>query len=300
MSGLWGLLNVTCYSETQNDISAKGATTFFIQMADPQLGFFADDYLITPLLKFLGLNWYQNWIKEDAHLLEQAISHANRLNPAFVIICGDLIQDPGHKYQTAEYKRIVQLLSKSIPLYVLPGNHDIGDKPTEESLAWYRQTFGPDWYSFQEGNVYGIVLNSIIIDEEEAVPDSSNSQLNWLKKELALAKISSANHILVFQHHPLFLEDPNEKDQYFNLAKPKRDLYSTLFEEAGVEAVFAGHYHRNSRGKLGAMQMITSGPIGRPLKDGVSGMTFVHVNTNGVKAKFFAMTDIPEQVTPGD
>jgi hypothetical protein len=32
--------------------------------------------------------------------------------------------------------------------------------------------------------------------------------------------------------------------------------------DVGVEGVFAGHYHRNSRAELGSMQMITSSSIG--------------------------------------
>jgi hypothetical protein len=32
-----------------------------------------------------------------------------------------------------------------------------------------------------------------------------------------------------------------------------------------VRAVFAGHYHRNSYGTLGKMEMITTSAVGRPL-----------------------------------
>ena len=52
-------------------------------------------------------------------------------------------------------------------------------------------------------------------------------------------------HLIVFQHIPFFLKDPNEEDQYFNIPKPVRERYLRLFHEYGVQQVFAGHYHRN-------------------------------------------------------
>jgi hypothetical protein len=41
--------------------------------------------------------------------------------------------------------------SPSIRLYSVAGNHDVGNEPTVEALAAYRQQFGPDYYSFREG-----------------------------------------------------------------------------------------------------------------------------------------------------
>ena len=41
----------------------------------------------------------------------------------------------------------------------------------------------------------------------------------------------------------------------------------------------AGHYHRNAEGRAGAMEMITTGPVGKPLGNGSqSGMRVVIVS----------------------
>ena len=71
---------------------------------------------------------------------EFAIATANRLKPAFVVITGDLINESGNAAQTAEYKRIAAKLDPEIKLYSVPGNHDVQNEPTAESLAALSRT----------------------------------------------------------------------------------------------------------------------------------------------------------------
>jgi hypothetical protein len=118
---------------------------FFIQMADPQLGMSG-----SPLwLALSGATWNDDAFQVDARLFERAIAHANELNPAFVVICGDLVNRVGHSGQIAEFQHIASTLNPSIPLYLVAGYHDVGNEPTQESLRAYRATFGPDGYSFR-------------------------------------------------------------------------------------------------------------------------------------------------------
>ena len=58
----------------------------FIVMADPQFG------MITRNESF----------DAETALFESAITHANRLRPRFVVVCGDMINLPGDAAQTAE------------------------------------------------------------------------------------------------------------------------------------------------------------------------------------------------------
>jgi 3',5'-cyclic AMP phosphodiesterase CpdA len=254
-------------------------------MADPQLGMMA-----TPLwLAVLGATWDDDDFEADARLFETAIAHANELAPAFVVICGDLVNRAGHAGQIAEFRRIAATLDRSIPLYFVAGNHDVENKPTAKSLRAYRETLGSDWYSFRNGEVYGIVLNSQLIDAPEEVPEESEKQPRWLRKELAHASESGARHLLVFQHHPYFLVRPDEGDQYFNIDREVRSVYLELFKQAGVEAVFAGHYHRNAHGRDGELEMITTGPVGKPLGDDPSGLRLVRVGMDSLRHEYFAL-----------
>ena len=115
------------------------AAQTFIQMSDPQFGMYTKD---------------ADFAHETANF-EFAIATANRLKPAFVVITGDLINKTGDAAQAAEYKRITSKLNPKIKLFSVPGNHDVGNEPTAESLARYRERFGADYYSFRVGRHRG-------------------------------------------------------------------------------------------------------------------------------------------------
>ncbi len=258
---------------------------FFIQMADPQLGMSGSP----AWLALFGATWDDDVFQVDAKLFERAIAHANELKPAFVVICGDLVNRVGHSGQIAEFQRIVGTLDPSIPLYLVAGNHDVENEPTKESLRAYRETFGSDWYSFRQGDIYAIVLNSQLIDAPQEAPGEARDQLTWLREELVRAESSGARHLLVFQHQSYFLENPDEADQYFNIDAGPRAVYLGLLKDAGVEAVFAGHYHRNAYGRDATLDMITTGPVGRPLGDDPSGFRIIAVGKDSLQHEYFAL-----------
>jgi 3',5'-cyclic AMP phosphodiesterase CpdA len=249
----------------------------FLQMSDPQFGMYAKD---------------QDFAHETANF-EFAIAAANRLKPAFVVITGDLINKTGDAAQTAEFKRIVAKLDPAIKLYSVPGNHDVGNEPTAESLSSYRANFGPDYYSFRAGDIYGFVLDSNLEKGAEKVPEESARMEAWFRAELAKARQSGARHLIVFQHISFFLKEPKEADQYFNVPLPVRERYLKLLHEFGVQQVFAGHYHRNELGRDGDLEMVTTGPVGMPLEGARSGIRIVTVNDAGVTHQYRDFGDLP-------
>ena len=262
---------------------------FFIQMSDPQLGFSNTPVLI----QLLGITFDDDPSQTETELFERAIAHANELRPAFVVICGDLINVPMHPVQTAEFRRIAAQLDDDIPLHLVAGNHDVGNDPTPESLRWYRETFGPDWYAFRHGDVYGIVLDSPLIDRPWNAQEDAEAQLDWLEEELARAFESDARYILVFQHHPFFLEDPEEDDAYFNLPTLARRTFLKRLHDGRVDAVLAGHYHRNGYATDGPLEMIITGPVGKPLGDDPSGFRIVRVGRGGLAHGYFGIAEAP-------
>jgi len=275
MRFLVGLLLLISRLPAQNS-----ADFFFVQLADPQFGAFTGD----------------NGFEQETANFEFVIANLNRIRPAFVVVCGDLVNKTGDPAQIAEYFRITAKLDRSIPLYSVPGNHDVGNKPTPESLAAYRQNFGADYYSFRSGELYGIVLNSSLISAPDGAPAAAEQQETWLKEELGKARASGARHVVVFQHHSWFLEDPNEADQYFNIPREQRRRYLDLLKASGVRYVFAGHYHRNAFGKDGALDMITNGPVGRLLGNDPSGMRVVTVRENRLEHQYYGLGSIPNRV----
>lgn len=258
--------------------SARTAPFFFIQMSDPQFGMYRAD---------------TSFEQETANF-ELVIATANRLHPAFVVVTGDLINKPGDPAQAAEYWRIAKKLDPSIPLYNVAGNHDVGNTPTPATMAAYVKLFGADHYVFRYGDFTGVVLNSSIIDSSVAVPAEFAAQERWLETALAQARRSGARHIVVFQHHPWFLKDASEPDQYFNIPLAHRTRYLAMFHKYGVEALFSGHYHQNAVAADGEIQAVTTGPVGMPFGDvPQSGLRVVTVRDSGISHAYFGLENLP-------
>lgn len=250
---------------------------FFFQMTDTQFGMFTNN----------------NGFEKEARNFEKAIAAANRLHPAFVIVCGDLVNQSTNAAQIAEYKRIAATLDPSIPLYNVPGNHDVGNKPDAASLTNYRKNFGPDHYSFQHGNLYGIVLNSSLFFDPSLMPKEAAKQDAWLRSELKKAKKLNYTHIVIFQHIPWFIHQPNEKDQYFNIPSERRKKYLELFHQYGVKYIFAGHLHKNAFGRDGDLKMITTSAVGKPLGKDPSGFRIVKVDGQTITFPYYGLDSIP-------
>jgi 3',5'-cyclic AMP phosphodiesterase CpdA len=256
---------------------AQDANFFFIQLSDPQFGMYEAD---------------RGFAQETANY-EFAVATVNRLKPAFVIVTGDLVNKPGDPDQVSEYLRISKKLLPPIPIYHLPGNHDVGNEPSPESLAAYRRSFGRDYYSFRSGPLYAIVLDSALIKAPQNAPRDAAEQDSWLRSELEKAAGSGEHLIVVFQHHPYFVDSPDEKDAYHNIPGEKRRAYLDLLRRHGVRWVFAGHYHQNALAKDGDLQMVTTGPVGHPLGQGKSGIRVVAVTGTILKHRFFDFGDLP-------
>src|SRR5258707_7692136 len=186
---------------------------FFLQMSDPQFGMYGEN----------------KDFRQETVNFEFAISTANRLRPKFVVICGDLINEAGNAAQAAEFHRIAVKLDPAITLYNVAGNHDVGNEPTPATLAAYRKKFGPDYYSFRSGDLAGFVLNSSLIAARQNAPAEADRQEAWLRTELAKAQKEGVRHRVIFQHHPWFLENASEPDQYFNIPTVSRRRYLKLF-----------------------------------------------------------------------
>ncbi|HEU4752068.1 MAG TPA: metallophosphoesterase, partial [Armatimonadota bacterium] len=257
---------------------------FFIQLADTQFGMFNSD---------------RSWEKETENFT-RAVEQINRLKPRFVIVCGDLVnQAPGGKVraeQVREFQRIAGTIDPSIPLVCVSGNHDVGNRPTASSLAAYRADFGDDRFLFWAGGVAGLVVNSSLYYDPAGAPEEQAAQEAWLEKELAAAKAANPKHLLLFQHHSWFVQKADEPDQYFNIPRARRDPALALLHRAGVRAVFAGHYHRNAHGRDGDLEMVTNGPVGKPLGKDPSGLRIVKVYEDRIEHDYYPLDAVPEKV----
>ena len=254
---------------------------YFVMLSDPQFGLYASD---------------ENCLQESASY-EFAIATVNRLKPGFTIVLGDLINNAGDEKQIREYERISAKIDPSVPLYHVAGNHDVGRLPTPDSLAAYRKNIGNDYYSFQEGPVYGIVLNSSLMFGSKSVIADYEKQKSWLEEELMKAGESGASHTIIFQHHPYFLENALETDSLWALPPEYRQPMIELLNRYGIQYVFAGHTHKNNIGKDGSLQVVTIAPVGMPFDKDDSGIVVVAVTGKGVEHRYYDFGRLPNSIT---
>jgi 3',5'-cyclic AMP phosphodiesterase CpdA len=276
---------------------------FFIHMADPQFGFFAsvsqlnqeqiDErrqrgvYVRLAPEKITGF-------ADETILYEKAIAEANRLRPDFVVMGGDMTNDADDLDQLAELRRITAKLDGNIPIYWVAGNHDAANRPTPETLVQYRQRFGEDNYSFDHQGSHFVVINSCVCFDPTDVPDEWDRLVAFLETDLRAARAKGGKHIIVFLHHPLFLDSPNDPDGYWVIPSQQRVVLLDIMKANKVSAVFAGHVHRNNLGQDGDLQMVTTGAVGYPLGDDPSGVRVVKVLDDSIEHEYFGLDDLPQ------
>jgi 3',5'-cyclic AMP phosphodiesterase CpdA len=253
---------------------------FFIQLSDPQLGMFTKN---------------EDFTQETANL-EFAVATINRLKPAFVVVTGDLINRPADPDQLAEYQRIIGQVAHETPVYQVAGNHDVGAAPTPITVAAWKNHFGEDHYSFRHGGFAGVILNSSLIYAPDKARGLFTAQEQWLRAELPKLRAAGATQIVVFQHHPWFLKSPDEPDQYFNIPLSRRRDYLQIFHDAKIRYLVCGHLHRNALATDGDLEVITTGPVGKPLGDGKSGLRIFIVREDGIEHRFYDFGELPSRV----
>ena len=257
---------------------SPSSTFFFIQITDPQFGF---------------LDANKSFDKEKV-LYNKAVDEMNRLNPAFVVITGDFVHNMGDSLQWDEFNRITSKIN--VPVFLCPGNHDIGENPTQQSIDEYRKKYGDDKFSFRYKKNRFIGLNSTVI--KAGVPEFEQEQFLWLQKELL--KSGRAKNILIFTHHPFFINDPDEPETGSNIGIEKRKKYLELFVKHKVNTVFAGHLHKNAYGRYKDLDMITTSSAGKQLgvsaQQNLPGFRIILVRNDHVSSKYYGLEEMPELI----
>jgi 3',5'-cyclic AMP phosphodiesterase CpdA len=171
-----------------------------------------------------------------------------RYEPQFVIHLGDLVHPVPELPTFEEAVALTQQVFRQHHnrMHVLPGNHDIGDKPNpampakgvrESWIAIHEKTYGPSYRVVDHDAIRVITLNTPVMNS--GLPMEA-AQRAWLEETLAA---SQGKRVFVFMHYPLFVLAPDEPSTYDNVDEPARSDLLALFARHEVEAVFAGHVH---------------------------------------------------------
>ena len=279
-------------------------TFHFIQMADPQFGMFAQISRYTPEevaeRRARGMNIRTfpaplTGFAKETRLYTDAIDIANRLKPSFVVVCGDLVHDYTDQAQVDELNRITATLDDDVPIHFVAGNHDVGEAPTSESLALYRQRFGADNYSFDVDGVHFAVINSSVAFDPANVPIEWDRIAQFLADDFSAARRRGSERIVLFTHHPLFLQDRNADDRMWTIPGDRRALILSILKDYGASAVFAGHLHKNEYTEHEGLMLVTSGAVGYPF-DGPSGLRIVQMDDDIIRHRYYGMDEAPSEM----
>ena len=224
-----GIIGI-CHTGVSAADSPETKTFTFVQLCDTQLGF--------------------GGYEHDLSAFKQAAKQINAMKPDFVVICGDLV-DVFDDKSIADFKSIKDEFT--MPCYCAAGNHDVGNQPTAASLKHYREALGKDYYSF-EHNGYTFVLPNTSLWKSPLEGESEKHDA-WVKHALEEAKKQSSPVVIV-AHHPLYVNELEEKDEYFNLPLNKRKELLDLYEKSGVVAVLAGHTHKTIINSYEGIQLV--------------------------------------------
>jgi predicted phosphodiesterase len=177
----------------------------------------------------------------------------NQLNTVrfdLMLHTGDIVYGGGTValYDSNFFDKYAGLLG-SVPAFPISGNHDY----ETAAAGSYRQVFAlPEnggsaglerWYSFDWGDVHFVALDTEQLGEPQTA---------WLAQDLAQNELPWT---IVYLHRPPF------SSGHHGSSRQVREAFSSLFEQHGVQVVFAGHEHSYERTRLinGVTYVVTGG-----------------------------------------
>lgn len=158
--------------------------------------------------------------------------------PDCVLLTGDLA-DRG---QPAAYAQLREILAPlTMPIYVIPGNHDRREamRTAFADCGWMPRAPGsPICYSFDAGRLRICALDTLVEGQDAGA--LGDDQLTWLDARLAEA---TDRPVIVMLHHPPVKSGIPSMDA-MRLRSPE-GLGRIIERYANVERVICGHLHRS-------------------------------------------------------
>jgi 3',5'-cyclic-AMP phosphodiesterase len=157
--------------------------------------------------------------------------------PDVVLITGDLTENG----LPAEYANLTALLRQhlTMPVYVIPGNHDRRDNFRRELAHLPSVTFDPTYvqYAVDDHEVRLVMLDTVVFAHGHG--ELRDEQLTWLDRTLAAAPDKPT---IVGMHHPPFVCGIAHMDR-INLRNAEA-FAAVIARHAQVRRIICGHHHR--------------------------------------------------------
>jgi 3',5'-cyclic AMP phosphodiesterase CpdA len=183
---------------------------------------------------------------------EHIAEHIDATRPDLVVNSGDIGFDGPSAPEDLEFARSLHD-ALPVPCRYLPGNHDIGDNPTqagavpsqlvsERARQAYISIFGDDRWRFDTAGWCFIGLNSLVMNSGLV---SETEQFDWLAGELAN---TAGRPVALFLHKPIFLNAPDDPEQALTsfryVPMPTRRRLIEMLRTVDLRLVASGHVHQ--------------------------------------------------------
>ena len=191
---------------------------------------------------------------------------------------GDFVAQSKENRYRFFFRELAEVKGK-IPIFFVPGNHDVYDKSNKYSLENFHRYCGPDHYWFSRGDAAFVVLN----DARSTIP---KDQFSWLESTLRRLR-GTVTHIFVFMHVPPF--DPREGQSY-SLPKSDKEKFIALMEKYRVAYVFSGHIHCYFKEVINGITYIVAPPAGGTPRCSPPSYGYIRITVNGEEIKDSVVT----------
>jgi predicted phosphodiesterase len=170
-----------------------------------------------------------------------------------VIFNGDMVNDMKDEpsFFAGFMDEATRLFAGEVPVFYARGNHETRGKFNAYFPSYFPTTTKKLYYSFRQGPVFFIVLDSGEDKPDSAIEYSGLAQFDayrtgqqeWLKEILKTDAFQSAKYKVVIVHIP-----PAEDEDWHGNVEV-REKFLPVLNNAGITVMFCGHTHQYSYGK---------------------------------------------------
>ena len=262
------------------DFSGEKASAAFPAYPETSFAVFSDPHVFLPELgigqpAFEKIKFNDRKIFEHSmSLLDAVIGRILDAKPQFVLVTGDLSKDGEEAVHCACAAAMRRIESAGIPVYVIPGNHDVNNpgsveydgettshipNVTPRRFAEIYGEFGydealerdPDSLAYvvePQPGLWLLAIDACRYDlslkekHEHTAGSFTAKRLEWVKSILTRARKEN-KAVIAMMHHGVLEHFEGQKKQFSEYVVADNDAFSRLLAEYGVRVIFTGHFH---------------------------------------------------------
>jgi 3',5'-cyclic-AMP phosphodiesterase len=201
--------------------------------------------------------------EQRASDLERTLADINALDPAadVIIHTGDVV----HGGRREDYAAAASLLATArAPVYVAAGNRDDRENLRQSLSRWVPASGS----GFLDYAVEDFPVRLIAVDTTTSASNRGDFSPERARGLTALIEAENRRPIAMFMHHPPFMVTVGPDPLNFVTPEAMANLQRFLERSGRVAAVFCGHVHRSTWGRIGNIPVMVAPCTATTLRKG--------------------------------